>query len=133
MSVSANAHSQMGNDMQYAILIYEKDADFAARTDSGKQAAYWAGWRAYGQALNEAGIMKGGTPLQGPGTGTTVRANAGTRHVQDGPYADTKEQLGGFYIIEVADLDAALGWAARCPAAESGAVEVRPVFTRSAS
>ncbi len=74
--------------MQYAILVYEKDADFAARTDSGKQAAYWAGWRAYGQALSEAGIMKGGMPLQGPGTGTTVRANGGTRHVQDGPYAE---------------------------------------------
>jgi hypothetical protein len=132
MSVSTNARSQMGNDMQYAILVYENDADFGARTDGARQAAYWAGWRAYGQALTEAGIMKGGMPLAGPSTGTTVRANGGTRHVQDGPYADTKEQLGGFYIIEVADLDAALSWAARCPAAASGAVEVRPVFQRTA-
>jgi hypothetical protein len=121
-----------GNDMQYAILIYEKDADFGARTDAGRQADYWAGWRAYGQALTEAGIMKGGLPLQGPGAGTVVRVNGGSRQVQDGPYADTKEQLGGFYIIDVADLDAALAWAARCPAASSGAVEVRPVLQRNA-
>src|SRR5262245_12650332 len=106
----------MGNYMQYAILIYEKDADFSDRTDGQRQEAYWAGWRAYGKALTEAGIMRGGAPLQGPHTGTTVRIEGSRRHVQDGPYADTKEQLGGFYLIDVADLSAALEWAARCPA-----------------
>jgi len=119
--------------MQYAILIYENEADFSARTDQGRQASYWAGWRAYTQALTEAGIMKGGAPLQGAQTGTTVRVNGRGRQVQDGPYADTKEQLGGFYLIDVADLNAALDWAARCPAAASGVVEVRPVLARSAS
>src|SRR5262245_31853926 len=99
--------------MQYAILIYEKDSDFSARNHGERQGPYWAGWRAYSQALADAGVMRGGAPLQGPHTGTTVRANDGKRHVQDGPYAETKEQLGGFYLIDVADLDTALDWAAR--------------------
>jgi len=128
----SNARNQTGNDMQYAILIYEKDSDFAARTDSTRQGAYWAGWRTYTQALTDAGIMRSGAPLQGTHTGTTVRIASGKRHVQDGPYADTKEQLGGFYLIEVADLGTALDWAARCPAASSGVIEVRPVLQRNA-
>jgi len=118
--------------MQYAILIYESDADFSARTDNERQGRYWAGWRAYSQALAESGIMRGGAPLQGARTGATVRVNGSGRQVQDGPYADTKEQLGGFYLIDVPDLNAALDWAARCPAAASGVVEVRPVLQRNA-
>jgi hypothetical protein len=70
--------------------------------------------------------MVGGAGLQPPPLGTTVRERDGKRHVQDGPYADTKEQLGGFYEIDVPDLDTALDWAARCPSASTGAVEVRP-------
>ena len=119
--------------MQYAILIYENDADFAARGDNERQAHYWAGWRAYSQALADSGVMRGGAPLQGAHTGTTVRVNGRGRQVQDGPYADTKEQLGGFYLIDVPDLTAALDWAARCPTAASGAVEVRPVLQRNKS
>jgi hypothetical protein len=119
--------------MQYAILIYEKDDDFSARTGGERQGPYWAGWRAYSKALADAGVMRGGEPLQGPHAGTTVRMSDGKRHVQDGPYADTKEQLGGFYLIDVPDLSAALDWAARCPAAATGVVEVRPVLQRSAS
>ena len=119
--------------MQYVILIYENDADFGARTDNERQAAYWAGWRAYCQALTDAGVVRGGAPLQVAHTGTTVRLNGRGRQVQDGPYADTKEQLGGFYLIEAADLNAALEWAARCPAANSGVVEVRPVLERNKS
>ena len=65
--------------MQYAILIYEKDTDFSARSDGERQGPYWAGWRAYGQALTESGVMRGGAPLQGPHTGTTVRANGSKR------------------------------------------------------
>ena len=70
--------------------------------------------------------MVGGSGLQPPSVATTVRQRDDKRQVQDGPYADTKEQLGGYYEIEVADLDTALDWAARCPAAATGAVEVRP-------
>jgi hypothetical protein len=86
---------------------------------------YTGAWRAYHKALVEAGIYVAGDPLQVPETGTTVRIKDGKRHVQDGPYADTKEQLGGFTILELPSLDAALEWAARCPAASYGAVEVR--------
>src|SRR5439155_11553591 len=89
--------------------------------------AYIGAWRAYHRALVEAGIHAGGDPLQAPETATTVQMRAGRRQVQDGPFADTKEQLGGFTILECPSLDVALEWAARCPAAASGAVEVRPI------
>jgi hypothetical protein len=114
--------------MQYAILIYENEADFLARTDGDRRERYWAAWRAYSAALTAAGVTRSGAALQSGATGTTVRMNGNARHIQDGPYADTKEQLGGFILIDVPDLDAALDWAARCPAAAYGAVEVRPVF-----
>jgi len=114
--------------MRYAILIYEKEADFSARTDEADRERYWAAWRAYSAALTAAGVTRSGAALQSGGTGTTVRMNGNARQVQDGPYADTKEQLGGFILIDVPDLDTALDWAARCPAAAYGAVEVRPVF-----
>jgi hypothetical protein len=112
--------------MQYMLLIYETPKDFAART--GEQSApYVAAWRAYHETLLESGAYVGGDPLQAVDTATTVRLHAGRRHVQDGPYADTKEQLGGVIILELPSLDRALEWAARCPAAATGAVEVRPL------
>ena len=112
--------------MKYTILIYESDADFKTRTDESRNGAYWGAYRAYTQALAEAGVMAGGAALQLPRAATTVRQSGGKRQVQDGPFADTKEQLGGYYVIDVPDLDKALEWAARCPAAATGAVEVRP-------
>ena len=113
--------------MLYALLIYEKPTDFTRRgveTDS-----YVGAWRKYHQALIEAGIFVGGNPLDAPETATTVKLRDNKRQIQDGPYAATKEQLGGFTLLELPSLDAALEWAARCPAASYGAVEVRPVFT----
>jgi hypothetical protein len=115
--------------MKYTILIYETEAEFEARTDERRKDAYWGAWRAYHQALVGAGVIVGGSALQPPSTGTTVRVHGDKRHVQDGPYADTKEQLGGSIVIEVPDLDQALEWAARCPAASTGAVEVRPTLS----
>ena len=112
--------------MQFALLIYESPQAFEIRNNDGTD-AYTGAWRAYHKALVEAGIFVGGDPLQVPETGTTVRIKDGKRHVQDGPYADTKEQLGGFTILELPSLDVALDWAARCPAASAGAVEVRPL------
>jgi len=112
--------------MKYTILIYESEADFSARTGGPRKEAYWGSYRAYTQALTEAGILAGGAPLQPAPLATTVRQRDGKRQVQDGPYAETKEQLGGYYVIDVPDLDKALDWAARCPAAATGAVEVRP-------
>jgi len=109
--------------MQYALLIYETSADFARRTD----ATHFGAWRAYYKAVLEAGVYAGVKPLDAPETGTTVRRRDGKALVQDGPYASSKEQLGGFMLLELPSLDAALEWAARCPAASYGTVEIRPV------
>jgi len=114
--------------MNYMIMIYETEAAFRARSDEHR-AVYWGAYKAYTLALKEAGVMTGGHGLQPPLAATTVRMAGGVRTVQDGPYAEAKEQLGGYYILDVPDLDTALGWAARCPAAADGAVEVRPVLT----
>ena len=112
--------------MNYTILIYETPAELAARTDDRRKDAYWGAYRAYTKALTEAGVMVGGAGLQPPPLATTVRLKNGKRQVQDGPFAEAKEQLGGYYVIDVPDLDRALDWASRCPAASTGAVEVRP-------
>jgi len=112
--------------MKYTILVYENEADFSARTDAKKKDVYWGAYRAYTKALADAGVMVGGAGLQPPPLATTIRLRDGKRQVQDGPFAEAKEQLGGYYIIEVPDLDRALDWAARCPAASAGGVEVRP-------
>lgn len=108
--------------------MHEVDADFAARQDPEKAGAYWGAWGAYANAISEAGIFVSGAGLQPPATATTVRVRGGKTQVQDGPFADTKEQLAGFFVIEVPDLDAALAWAAKAPAAATASVEVRPVL-----
>jgi hypothetical protein len=115
-----------GNTMQFALLIYESPEAFASRKSDGSD-PYTGAWRAYHKALVESGVFVGGDPLEVPETGTTIRTKEGKRGVQDGPFADTKEQLGGFTILELPSLDEALEWAARCPAASYGAVEVRPL------
>lgn len=112
--------------MQFALLIYESPEAFATRKSGGTD-PYTGAWRAYHKALVESGVFVGGDPLEVPETGTTIKIKGGNRSVQDGPYADAKEQLGGFIILELPSLDAALEWAARCPAAALGAVEVRPL------
>ncbi|MBC7883466.1 MAG: YciI family protein [Anaerolineae bacterium] len=114
--------------MQYMIMTYEDPSAFNARTDAQKSPAYWGSWAAYTQTLQESGVMVAGSGLQLPNTSTTVRLREGKRHIQDGPYAETKEQLGGYFVIDVPDLDTALDWAVRCPAAAEGVVEVRPVL-----
>jgi len=114
--------------VNYTLLIYENAAGLDLRNtpDAAKREAFWGGFVAYTKALQDAGVMVGGAGLQLPATGTTLRMRSGKRHVQDGPYADTKEQLGGYYVINVPDLDAALDWAARIPAAPGAIIEVRP-------
>jgi hypothetical protein len=115
--------------MKFALIIYQPPSDFAARTGPAEvKKAYWDEWAAFGAALKEAGAFAGGTGLDGPATATTVRVKEGKRLVQDGPYADTKEQFGGVFVIDVPSLDAALEWAAKCPALPQGAVEVRPLI-----
>jgi hypothetical protein len=113
--------------MQYVILVYENEEAFAARSNE-RAGAYWGAYQAYSTAMREAGILRGGNGLQGPPAATSVRLKDGERLVQDGPYADAKEQLGGYFVIEVDNLDTALEWAARCPSMTEGGVEVRPVL-----
>jgi hypothetical protein len=114
--------------MQYALLCYETRDDFAAREDPSRSAAYWDGWMAYGSALKQAGVFVSGAGFLPPDSGTGVQVKNDKRTVHDGPYADSKEQLGGFYVIDVPDLDAALGWAAKCPSSAGGMTEVRPLL-----
>jgi len=113
--------------MQYMIINYVQPRDAA---ESGQPDPDGPAWGAYTQALIAAGVMRGGNALKPAFSATTVRVRDGGRDVQDGPYADTKEHLGGYYVIDVPDLDAALEWAAKNPAASTGAVEVRPILTQ---
>ena len=113
--------------MQYLLLIYGNEAGMqaASKADIEKMVAAYG---AYTEALKKAGVMVGANRLQPTPSASTVRVTDGKSKVLDGPYAETKEQLGGFYMIEVADLDAALSWAAKCPGANFGTIEVRPLW-----
>lgn len=110
--------------MKYVLLIHESQEFFDRRQDPALKAAGMA----YGEALRAAGVIVGGAGLQPPQTARIVSVRGGKRQVHDGPYAETKEFLGGFVIIDVPNLDAALEWAARNPAACYSSVEVRPLL-----
>jgi hypothetical protein len=112
--------------MQFALMIYHTPEEFASRKNDYSH-PHLGAWRAYYQALVGAGVYVGANALEVPETGTTVRVREGKRRVQDGPYADTKEQLAGFIILELPSIDAALEWAERRPGASIGAVEIRPL------
>jgi hypothetical protein len=107
------------------LMIYRDEAAFAEGRSSG---AHSGAYIAYTEALKAAGVLVGGDRLQSSETASTVRVGKGGTEILDGPYVDTKEQFGGFYIIDVPDLDAALDWARRCPGAAQGAIEVRPLW-----
>ena len=113
--------------MQYALLIYESPGDFATRSVDPDGEPYMGAWRAFYRSMVDAGVYVGGQALDAPETGTTVLRTGSARQIQDGPYANTKEQLGGFILVELPSLDEALEWASRCPASVHGAVEVRPL------
>ncbi len=113
--------------MHYTLLYFETAAEMARRA-APDAPAYWGAWNAYMGAMAGAGVMVGGNGLLPPATATTLRLRDGVRQVEDGPFADTKEMLGGYVVIDVPDLDAALEWAARAPCASAGSVEVRPVL-----
>lgn len=118
--------------MNYMMMFYENEAKVAAQRDiADRTGPYWDAWNAYMGALYPSDVVVGGDALLPPSAATSVRLEGGKRLVQDGPVAATKEQLAGYVVIEVPDLDAALSWAARCPAATYGAVEVRPVLDLS--
>jgi hypothetical protein len=112
------------NIMKYALLVHQSQEHF---DDRDEKAAVAAG-RAYGEALQAAGVFVAGAGLDSPKNATTVTVRDGKRQVQDGPYAETKEFLAGFGIIDVPNLDAALEWAARHPSAAFATIEVRPLL-----
>lgn len=118
--------------MKYMLMFYLTQTEFDARTDPTRRDAFWGSFMPYLIAVQGAGIFAGGAGLEPPDAATTIRIINGKRLVQDGPFADTKEQLGGYFLIDVPDLDAALEWAARYPAGPGGAVEVRPAMKESA-
>jgi hypothetical protein len=114
--------------MQYILLIYADESRFQSMSQQQAGEAV-AAYGAYTAALRQAGVLLASDRLRPTSTATTVRVDGGKTQVLNGPYAETKEQLGGFYLLDVPDLDAALSWAARCPGAAHGSIEVRPVWT----
>ncbi len=113
--------------MQYLLMIVgDKEPVDKAHADDMKN--LMGAFMAYTRAMREAGVMIAGDPLQPISTATTVRVRDGKTQVLDGPFAESKEQLGGYYLIDVPDLDTALSWAERCPGAQYGAIEVRPIM-----
>ena len=118
--------------MQYMLLIFGNEASFQSATpDQTNQML--AAYGAYGEALRKAGAMVDSNRLQPVASATTVRVADGKTQVLNGPYAETKEQLGGYYLIDVPNLDEAVRWAAQCPAANGGSVEVRPLGMSSSA
>lgn len=113
--------------MEYILMDYVNEAGWPRLTKAEQE--HWLGaYKAYMQAMQNAGVLRNSSGLKPTSAATTVRVANGKTQVLDGPYADTKEQLGGFHIIEVPDLDAAISWAARSPTALHGVVEVRPLW-----
>jgi len=113
--------------MKYILMIYHNEAKLQARSKAESDESH-AAYVAYTEALKKAGVVVGGDRLQRSSLATTVRVADGKTKVLDGPYAETKEQLAGYYMIDVPDIDAALSWAARCPGASRGVMEVRPIW-----
>jgi hypothetical protein len=113
--------------MKYMLMIYGDEAG-ESKTPASDMNQIMAAYQAYSEALLEAGVMSGGERLHPSSTATTVRVAGGKTSVLNGPYAESREQCGGFYLIDVPDLDSALSWAARCPGASHGVVEVRPIW-----
>lgn len=113
--------------MKYAFTIYTDESARVAASDEEMQAVS----RAYGeltQEVEQKGVLVAGEGLYPTATATTVRVRDGERSVTDGPFAETKEQLGGFYVLECKDLDEAISWASKIPGAHIGSVEIRPVL-----
>ena len=112
--------------MQYMILIYSDEKAWAGMPEAEMHAAF-AEYMNYSVEMGAAKVSLGGASLQPVATATTVRVSNGKTVTTDGPFAETKEQLGGYYIIDVPNLDDAIKWAAKCPGAAHGCVEVRPL------
>jgi hypothetical protein len=118
--------------MEYLLTLYSNEDGWKQMTEEQQKQGY-AAYMAYTEALKKAGAYVGSNRLHPVATATTIRVVDGKSQVLDGPYVDSKEQLGGYYLIEAPDLDSALAWAARCPGAGHGTIEVRPVWAMVAN
>jgi len=125
-------HDEQEVSMQYIFMLYVQEDGWKKLTPE-QQTEGVAAYEAYVNALSEAGVFRGTNRLQSTATATTLRVVDGKAQVLDGPYADTKEQIGGYFIVDVPDLDAAIGWASRCPTVDHGVVEVRPLWAAEES
>ncbi len=114
--------------MEFLLLIYEAESDRGSRGES-ERAEVMDAYRAFSQSVADAGVLRGANALQPVSDGTTVRVRDGAAMLTDGPFAETKEQLGGYYLLDCPDLAAALAWAEKIPTAKTGSVEVRPIMT----
>src|SRR4051794_2416222 len=120
------------SQMKYLLMDYVNESGWPQLTKA--EQIHWLGvYRAFTDTMAKAGVLQSSTGLHPTATATTMRIRDGKTQVLDGPYADSREQLGGFHIIEVPDLDAALSWAARSPTALHGVVEVRPIMDKNMS
>jgi hypothetical protein len=129
MIAGIGIHNRNGDIMRYTMLLHYQEM---TAEDRGAEA--WeegkAAFHAYAEALADAGVLVSAEVLQPSSNTTTLTLRDGGLRVQDGPYADTKEQLGGTFVLDVPDLDAALAWAEKCPAAQWGTIEIRPSAVR---
>jgi hypothetical protein len=116
--------------MQYLLLIYHNEAGWAGLSDDEK-AKVMAEYRSFTESIAKSGNYKAGEELQPTSTATTVRVRNGKPLLTDGPFAETREQLGGFYLVEARDLDEATALAARIPSARDGSIEVRPIVAQT--
>jgi hypothetical protein len=116
--------------MQYLLALYQDESAWPKMTPQQQEQGV-AAYAAYTEALKTAGVLKNSNRLRPSSTATTLRTNNGKAQVLDGPFADSKEQLAGYYLIDVPDLDAALAWAGRCPGSTHGIVEVRAIWDQS--
>jgi hypothetical protein len=117
--------------MEYLLLIHSDDEAFEKMPKDTQMAALQA-YGAYSEALAKAGVLRSANRLRRARDATVVSVREGKTHVHAGPFADTREELGGYYLIDVGNLDTALSWAAKCPGASHGKVEVRPVWEMGA-
>ncbi len=113
--------------MQYLLLIYQNEAELAARMSETQPSPMLAEYKDFTQSIIQSGSFKGGNALQPTTTATTVRVRDGKTLTTDGPFAEMREQLGGYYLIEAKHLDEAIAIAARVPSAKIGSIEVRPI------
>ena len=118
--------------MKYLCTIYDDETQWSDATPE-QMSAVMDAYNAFGDEARAAGVMAGGEGLQPTSSATTIRVRDGERVLSDGPFAETKEQLGGFYLLECDSLDEAIDWAAKIPGASTGSVEVRPVMNYEGS